>query len=351
MGKRISFETIFLKENATRLTRSEYKRLMLTGYLSLVSILVSIAYAITDISNQVYYSLPAYLLLFSSAIVVAILLRNEMYSLAKIMLMVNANLVVFYSALNDPFATGTCMLFIPAGTGSFAILGFKERTKAILLALFSASLFAIAFSGNIQIVNTTPSESYIRFSFILNFVLSLSIVVSILYFLGNLNEASELELIEQEKSERGKNEELKKINTELDQFVYSVSHDLRSPLSSIQGLVNIGKNSVDEEEMRKCFGLIEDRVKAQYFFINEIIEIYRNNRAELKTETVNLKRLVQEVVKETSFESGASEIQFRMDISDDLTIEADKIRLRSILFNLIGKTPLNTMMPQKLTDR
>ena len=36
-----------------------------------------------------------------------------------------------------------------------------------------------------------------------------------------------------------KNEELKKINSELDNFVYSVSHDLRSPLLSIKGILEL----------------------------------------------------------------------------------------------------------------
>jgi signal transduction histidine kinase len=36
-----------------------------------------------------------------------------------------------------------------------------------------------------------------------------------------------------------KNDELKKINAELDNFVYSVSHDLRSPLLSIKGILSL----------------------------------------------------------------------------------------------------------------
>ncbi len=336
MSKRFSIETFFLKENGAQLSRPEYKRLMLTGYLSLVCIFVSISYAISDAWSDVFYSMPGYIVLFLSAIIVTILLRNQKYSLAKIVLMVNANLVVFFSALNDPSATGTCMLFIPAGTGSFAILGFQERLKSILLACFSAALFIIAFFGNIQIEHPALSQSYIIFSFVFNFFISLSIVLSILYFLGHLNDLAENELSEREKSEKEKNDLLQKINTELDQFVYSVSHDLRSPLSSIQGLVGIGKISNDPDEIKKCFALIEDRVKAQYFFINEIIEIYRNNRAELKPEKLHLKTVVQEVVKETSFESGASGIDFKVTINEELFIKTDKVRLKSIFFNLIG---------------
>lgn len=336
MAKILSLEKLFLAGNIQQLNRSDYKRLMLTGYLSIVCVLVSIIYSIIDMSSGVFYSALAYAVLLTSSFVVMLLLRAGKYSAAKIILMVNANFVVFFSAINDPTPTGTCMLFIPAGTGSFAMLGFRERWKAIVLAAFSVILFAIAFFGNVRIPHEPPSQIYITVSFIFNFVISLSIVVSIIYLLGNMNEISETELRESEKSEKKKNDQLQKINTELDQFVYSVSHDLRSPLSSIQGLVGIGKASRDTDEMKKCFALIEDRVKAQSFYSNEIIEIYRNNRAELRPERLNLKAVVRDVVKEISFESGASYINFKIAIDEKLTVETDNVRLRSILFNLIG---------------
>jgi signal transduction histidine kinase len=330
------FEKFILGPDAPSLSRSEYKRIMLTGYLSLLSLIVSVFYTLYDISSNILYSLPGYASLAIASIIVSFSIRNKKYSFAKILLMVNANLVVFYSALNDPPATGTCMVFIPAATGSFAMFGFQERIKPILIAFLSTGLFLLAFFGNLQIPHESASEAYITTSFIINFVISLSIVVSVLYFLGSLNQISEQGLIEKENEEKSKNDQLMKINNELDRFIYSLSHDLKSPLSSIQGLVTIGKLTSDPEEIKKCLSHIEDRVKAQEFFINEIIEIYRNNRVDLKPETIDLKKLIEDIIKETSFEPGADKIQFVSNFKEPILIESDKVRLKSILFNLVG---------------
>jgi signal transduction histidine kinase len=104
----------------------------------------------------------------------------------------------------------------------------------------------------------------------------------------------------------------------------------------VQGLVALGKISSDEEEMKKCFTLIGERIKAQEFFINEIIDIYRNNRVELKLEKIQLKKLTEEIVEETSFTPGVDDIRFKIEINDNLEFVSDKIRLKSLMFNLIG---------------
>jgi signal transduction histidine kinase len=330
------FQKFILGKEDHQFSDAEFKRIMVTGYLATLSLTVAITYAIFDVSSGVYYALPSYTLLTITSISVFFSIRNKKYALAKILLMVNSNLVVFFSAVNDPQGTGAFMLFIPAGTGSFAIFGFRERIKPILIAIFSIGLFVIAFFVDLPFNNQTPTENYIMASFIINFVISLGIVVGIVYFLGSLNETTEKNLIEKEKAERTKNDQLVKINNELDRFIYSVSHDLKSPLSSIRGLVSIGVVSSEYDEMKKCFALIEDRVKAQEFFINEIIDIYRNNRSELRLENVDLQKLFDEVVHETSFEPGANMIQFKITTLEPIAIEADQIRLKSILFNLIG---------------
>jgi len=51
-----------------------------------------------------------------------------------------------------------------------------------------------------------------------------------------------------EKALRQQNEELIKINRELDHFVYSTSHNLRAPLMSVLGLLNIARKDLSENK-------------------------------------------------------------------------------------------------------
>lgn len=333
------FRNIFIPNEKFIESRAEYKRVMLTGYLSVVCFLISIFYSALDFSNGIYHAFPAFAFLFVTPLVSLYLLRKQKFTLAKIVLMGNANLAIFYVALVDPFDTGVFMLFIPAGVGSFAMLGFHDRIKGLVLAVFSTVLFLLANFGDFNLaVPIEADSSYIKISFILNYAISLAVTVAIVFFLGSLNETSERELQEREQSEREKNEQLQKVNTELDRFVYSVSHDLRSPLSSISGLVNVAKKTSSIGELHKIADLIADRVKAQESYIKDIIDFYKNDRSNIACEPFQLVELVREVGEETSFIPDAEQIKFIIEIENSMVLNSDRARLKSVLANLIGNS-------------
>jgi len=84
----------------------------------------------------------------------------------------------------------------------------------------------------------------------------------------------------QEEMLRKQNDELTKINKELDTFVYSVSHDLRSPLSSILGLVNIARLDTHKTEVTvdNYFEMIERSILKLDETIREILDYSHNAR-------------------------------------------------------------------------
>jgi signal transduction histidine kinase len=160
--------------------------------------------------------------------------------------------------------------------------------------------------------------------------------VLILLFMTDVNRYSEKALEKKEAEALERNKELTKLNTELDRFVYSVSHDLRSPLATITGIVNIGKYAENMDEAKKYFSMIENRLKAQDFFIREIIDFYRNSRTEINHEPVCLQEEVQSIVNEHTYGEIQNSIDYRVTVSPDIEFKSDKIRLRSVLTNLIG---------------
>jgi signal transduction histidine kinase len=228
------------------------------------------------------------------------------------------------------------MFLVLISIGAFAMFGFEQRHYSIALSIFGGVLFCVAYLFDFKIWQETYSNEYIFNNFLLNFFMSLFVSVSILYFLVDMNRYSEKSLEKKEAEAIEKNKELTKLNAELDRFVYSVSHDLRSPLSTISGLVNIGKHVENVEEAKKYFALIDGRLKTQDFFIREIIDFYRNSRTEINQEKFQLKEHVQQIVSEFSFSESPVSIRYDLEIADDLEIQTDKIRLRSVLSNLIG---------------
>ncbi|HEY5823122.1 MAG TPA: histidine kinase dimerization/phospho-acceptor domain-containing protein, partial [Cyclobacteriaceae bacterium] len=273
--------------------------------------MVAIIYTVLDLSNHVYYALPNYIILFSLPAVSIFLIRKKAYMAAKVLLMVSVNLVVFFAAVNDPFETGVFLFFIPTGIGLFAILEFKDRKVGLSLTVFSLILFLLAYFGDFRPSYVErPSQFYIQISLIFNYTISLTTSVLIVYFLMGLNRRSENDLIAKEELANQKNKELQKVNDELDRFVYSVSHDLRSPLSSILGLTNLAKKATDQQELDQLLTMIQGRVEAQDHFIREIIDYSRNARTDTISEQILLKELVDETLLALKF-SSPGQIEFR----------------------------------------
>ncbi|MEX1188888.1 MAG: ATP-binding protein [Bacteroidia bacterium] len=133
-----------------------------------------------------------------------------------------------------------------------------------------------------------------------------------------------------------KNEELKKINSELDNFVYSVSHDLRSPLVSIKGiLMNVLRMGTLDEKATRFLQLAEVSANRLDDTIQEIMEYSKNARLGLTLEEVNLKALCQTIFDDLRFSvEDYFEFHYKSTISD--LIFTDKYRITALLKNIIG---------------
>lgn len=135
-----------------------------------------------------------------------------------------------------------------------------------------------------------------------------------------------------------KNELLSKTNQELDRFVYSASHDLKAPLSSMLGLIEIAQRTDDPEEVKACLAMMKGRVKNLDEFILEIINYSRNSRLEIHKEPVDLLALTKEVVDNLKYAEGFEQIYFKYNFPPDLKIKTDRGRLRVVLNNLISNS-------------
>ena len=133
-----------------------------------------------------------------------------------------------------------------------------------------------------------------------------------------------------------KNEELRKINLELDHFVYSISHDLRSPLLSIKGIVAMVLQTPDLSDQNRTFlNMMLTSVTRLDGTIQEILEYSRNSRFEIQNTSFNLIDLIQSVFDDLRFGSSpAPQIEF--ELSGDPIIQTDKARMGVLLKNIIS---------------
>ncbi|HVZ33878.1 MAG TPA: response regulator, partial [Polyangiaceae bacterium] len=131
--------------------------------------------------------------------------------------------------------------------------------------------------------------------------------------------------------------ELERKNRELEAFSYSVSHDLRAPLRTIDGfsktLLEDQLERLDAEGQRH---LQEVRKAAQRMgeLIDDLLELSRVGKSELRRVSVDLSTLAQEVAGELSRREPDRQVE--IDIQPELRAEADPRLLQIVFENLLS---------------
>ena len=131
--------------------------------------------------------------------------------------------------------------------------------------------------------------------------------------------------------------ELEKTNSELDRFIYSVSHDLSAPIKSIQGLINLARMEPITETHSHYLSLIQRSLKRQDEFIREIVEYGRNARMPITIEKLDVLELINGIVEDLKYSETFEGTEVDVEINPDLRyLECDKVRLKIILNNLLS---------------
>lgn len=136
------------------------------------------------------------------------------------------------------------------------------------------------------------------------------------------------------------NEHLKKSNKELDSFVYSVSHDLRAPLSSMLGVVSLCEMGTMDPFIEKNIGLLKTSIKKLDGFIIDILDYSRNSRLELNRQEIHFDDLVADIANNLKF-IGVDEqkkVDIRTTIRNGVAFYSDKSRIGIVLNNLISNS-------------
>lgn len=131
-----------------------------------------------------------------------------------------------------------------------------------------------------------------------------------------------------------KNEELTKINQELDQFVYSISHDLRAPLLSIQGLLGLIETDRWTEENREYLQLIDESTQRLDHTILEILNYSRNARLDITWSAFNLRSFIQDIL--TDLQSMRLDVITEVIWSGEEQVYLDEVRVGVLLNNLLS---------------
>ncbi len=134
-----------------------------------------------------------------------------------------------------------------------------------------------------------------------------------------------------------KNEELEKRNYELDKFVYSVSHNVRSPIASALGLVSVIQLEFDKNPNLSFYvSNIGKSLHKLDYYVNKILAYVANKNFKVKKERIHFDGLIAQLIEEAKFLEGAEEVEFNKEIIQEVKFYSDTDRLYTILECLIA---------------
>lgn len=135
------------------------------------------------------------------------------------------------------------------------------------------------------------------------------------------------------------NQELSKRNTELDNFVYSVSHDLRAPIASVLGLTNLAKKDLDVVMKDIYLDKIHSSAMLQDDFIKEILDQSRNSRLEIRREEIRFQPLIEDTFDQLKFATSTGKsVEKIITVNQNKPFYCDQWRLKVILNNIISNS-------------
>lgn len=131
--------------------------------------------------------------------------------------------------------------------------------------------------------------------------------------------------------------ELKKTNTELEAFTYSVSHDLRAPLRGIIGFTSVLEEEYSDKldaEAKRITTIIKDNTIKMGRLIDDLLSFSRTGRQEINKTDINTSAMVHEIMEELTDQSKADQIKW--DIRKLLPLKGDISTIRQVWINLLS---------------
>lgn len=133
------------------------------------------------------------------------------------------------------------------------------------------------------------------------------------------------------------NKELKALNAELDHFVYKAAHDLRSPLTSLLGLIDITKREYGQKGAVAQFKMMEDSIRKMDTYIGDIVDYATYKRVDPQYERLHLRAFIQEIISDMVERQAAVGVESTLVMDEQPSLfVSDKHRLRIILSALLS---------------
>ena len=121
--------------------------------------------------------------------------------------------------------------------------------------------------------------------------------------------------------------------------MYSVSHDLRAPLSSMLGVVGLIETETTDKSISGDITMLKNSIHKLDGFIKDILDYSRNARTDVELQEIHFDEMLNEIKGNLKHMASAnSQVDMRIHVSNGASFLSDKVRLNIILNNLISNS-------------
>lgn len=258
---------------------------------------------------------------------------------AKVILVFCTLLIITINASREGREAGNQYLWFCTIVGTFTLFSLKEKKYLIgtLLMCFASLLFC-----EITDYSFFKSKEYDAQWILTNhkIVIALSLIV-VIFFLTFIARSLNISIKDKDKNLQiidKQKQEVEVANQELDKFVYHASHDLRSPILSLIGLVEVAKETDNINKLKELILKQEATLHGLDKHLLNILTLAKVKNSSINYVEINFQEILDEVLIQCQLMLAEKGIKVNINNRLKRNIISDPMRLDKILYNLISNS-------------
>ncbi|MCV9385523.1 sensor histidine kinase [Reichenbachiella ulvae] len=313
--------------NARAFSPIERSRIKFSAGAIVMVILSSLIFLTYDL----YLGYPSSLWVFTPFILIFgyawRLLRLGQFDAGRYLLLVALNFFIYIVMSSIPEDSMSAIFYVGIMVVEYVLLGHDKKLRLFALLCLSFALYCLDAYVEFSILPMREyDEETLQVNKLVDFVVC---VAGILMTIKLLIDHQQDIIAERTQT----NEELQRLNNELDKYAYTITHDLKGPIHSIHSLIHMP--DIDHANFNQYLSTMRESFQSLSELIQDVSEQARNRNFEVTKEKFNMRERVEIIWELTRHAPEAQGIEFILDMPKELMVATDKGRITGMLNNLI----------------
>lgn len=314
------------------------KRKKLINLFSYVSILGMVASCIPDMIMGLWQNVGLVFCTFPLFLIILLINHKNKVDLAGIFfnILLSVLLFIFANLLGKSVNMQAFLLYIFIGV--FFTANFDKKILLFSQMLLPIVAYVVLETTDYDLLPKLggTTQGQLEIFGIVNFSIIFLTMPFLIILIINTYVKSEEEIRLYAQNLQQQNTELLTINASLEQFSYVVSHDLRSPIASMQAILDLSKTETNLESLREYQKFQEISLKKLDEFVTDILHYSKNTKTEITYTKIDFKEFLQEIIAQHRYDDNSDSVKISIEIDQKVDFLTDIYRMGIVFNNLVA---------------